>query len=168
MIESEKTEQAGYDGSTSEAQCLLHAGPQMVITHQDSPGAPENKDIRKGPYGVVEAADKDVAVGDVGSKVMSYYVCPVKDKPTCYEIMFSARPNVGMESPMLVTYIERSSMPACNNQASGQSLDLLVIEMQVNRTTSSATNPSKTTTPPPGSMVLVVSFQRPFILPHPS
>lgn len=56
-------------------------------------------------------------------------------------------------------------MPTYSNQASGQCLDLLAIAMQVNRTTTNATNPSKMATPTPGSMVLVVSCERPFIFP---
>jgi hypothetical protein len=54
----------------------------MLITYQDSPGAPENANIRERPYDVEETADEDVAVGNVGSTGVNYYVYPVKYGPT--------------------------------------------------------------------------------------
>lgn len=54
-------------------------------------------------------------------------------------------------------------MPICNIQASGHCFDLLTTEMQVKRIIRYATKVSKTTTPRPGLMALLVRFQRPFI-----
>jgi hypothetical protein len=66
---------------------------------------------------------------------------------------------------VLVTYVERSRMPIYNNQASGHCFDLLDIAMYVKTTTTSATTASNTVTPMPGSRVVVLSSQIPFISP---
>lgn len=54
-------------------------------------------------------------------------------------------------------------MPICNVQTSGHCFDLLTIEMQVKTITRHATKASKTNTPRPGLMALLVRCQRPFI-----
>jgi hypothetical protein len=57
----------------------------MLITYQDPPGAPENKTIRECSNDVVETADKDITIGNLGFKLMNHYVYPVKDRPACYQ-----------------------------------------------------------------------------------
>lgn len=54
-------------------------------------------------------------------------------------------------------------MPICSIQTSGHCFDLLAIEMKVKKITMHATKESKTTTPRPGLMALLVRCQRPFI-----
>lgn len=86
MIVREKRKQASCDCSKAEIWCL-HGGPHILITYQDSPGAPENENIRERPYDVEETASKDITVGDVGLTVTNYYVYIVKDTPACCKIM---------------------------------------------------------------------------------
>ncbi|KAI9786205.1 MAG: hypothetical protein M1839_007615 [Geoglossum umbratile] len=54
----------------------------ILITGQDSPGAPKNEDVREHPKDIVEIARKDIAIGNDDLVVTDTRVYPVKDKPT--------------------------------------------------------------------------------------
>jgi hypothetical protein len=53
----------------------------MLITYQDSPGAPEDANIRECPYDVEKKADEDIAIENTGLTGVNYHVYPVKYGP---------------------------------------------------------------------------------------
>jgi hypothetical protein len=67
-----------------------------------------------------------------------------------------------------VSYVERSTRPTCNIQASCQCFERWTMERQVSEVIASAMNASKMTAPRPESTVRVWSCHRPFIVFHPT
>ena len=59
-----------------------------MVAYQDSPSSPKNEDIGEYPDDIVETAEQDIAVFNAGSIAMNYHVYPVKNKITCFNVMY--------------------------------------------------------------------------------
>jgi hypothetical protein len=166
VIETQKWEQGAWYFVWEKSAVFgdLHS----EITESESDGATNDKDVREHAKDEEEAAEKNVTVSNLNLMVANCHIYPMKEQPTVFKTnLFQYDACISTEiwgySNAFATYIERNTRPMCNVWASGQCLGLVIREMMVKQITMNATKKSKTTTPRPGSIVVVGSLQRPFM-----